>query len=987
MPRLALTILGSFQITLDGRPAIGFESSKVRALLAYLAVEADSPHSRDALIGLLWPDKPQQAARTNLSQALANLRQAIGDRTAQPPFLLIDSNTIQFNRQSDHWLDLRHFEALLAACDRHPHRGKEKCHSCIRRMEEVAGLYQGEFLEGYSIENCPAFEEWVLMKREQLQQLALEALSRLAGYYDRLGQHGQSYGYARRQLDIDPWREEAHRQAMRALALSGERSAALEQYGRCRHVLRDELGVEPARETTELYERIRTGLTRADVFGRRARPLPIPPTSLVGRQAEMAELSAWIEDPARRLITIVGPGGIGKTRLALAIASAEAETFADGAAFIALDSLDSADWLPVAIVQALGIPLEGQADPRSQLLAYLADKELLLVLDNMEHLLDGVGLLAEIGQQATRTVLVVTSRERLNLAAEWLFDVGSLDYPPDESAPVVEQYGAVQLFVQRATQAQRNFHLGQKAHIVARICKLVEGLPLAIELAAATASQYSLAQIAAELERNMQALATRKRDLPKRQQSILATFEYSWNFLSEEERQVASRLSVFRGRFDAEASQQVAGAKAEVLSALVDKSWLRPDGTGGYDMHVLVRRYMTEKLVTAGEAEAQRAKHLDYLLALVEAAHLREHTADEPDWLMRVVNMQDDVRAALSWSIEQVEIDPALRLGGGMGRFWEMSGDWREGRQWMAQILKMSHSFEFSAGQRGWYARALFHAGLLAWRQGDYAAAHELLEQSLALQQGLNNRHEIAEILDHLGGVWYEQGDYRSAQTVYERSLALWRELDYRPGLAGALTNLGLALLAQGDWTHARSLCEQSQTLFREAGDKYGMSYALNLMGNILYAAGDFARAMLAYEDSLAVRQDLGNKRGIAATLTDRANLKACLGQYAAAQTDYTNSMRLFGELGNNRGLATALAGLARIAFLTGHFQLATRLLGFVEAFLILIQARLDEPANSENERALVALRCQLDETSFNAAWSEGRAMTLENAIAHARTS
>jgi len=369
---LALSVLGPLQISLDGQPVSGFESSKVRALLAYLAVDPDSAHSRDALIGLLWPERPERAARSNLSQALANLRQVLGDRKIQAPFLLINAAAIQFNCQSDYWLDLRHFDALLAACDRHPHRGKERCHACLHRLAEAASLYRGSFLDHFPLGSSVAFEEWVLMKRERLQQLALSALGRLAEGRLRQGEPEQAYAYAVRQLELDPWREEAHRQAMRALALRGERTMALEQYARCRQVLRVELGVEPAQETTALVERIRAGLSASTVTPVSIRNLPLLPTVLVGRATDIAELSARVENPACRLITLVGPGGVGKTRLALAVAATQADTFEQGAAFVALDSLSSADWLAATILQALGITLLAQADPKAQLLAVLS---------------------------------------------------------------------------------------------------------------------------------------------------------------------------------------------------------------------------------------------------------------------------------------------------------------------------------------------------------------------------------------------------------------------------------------------------------------------------------------------------------------------------------------------------------------------------------------------------------------------------------------
>jgi DNA-binding SARP family transcriptional activator len=364
MAHLSLALLGPLQIRLDGAPVTALESDKVRALLAYLALEAEQPHRRDALAGLLWPERPERAAHLSLNQALSNLRQAIGDRTAPAPLLRITPETIQFDRASDHDLDVAAFSHLLNACDQHLHRHAETCTSCARRLHQAVELYRGDFLDQFFLSDSAAFEEWTLLKREQLHRRAIVAFARLADYHERRGEYDQAQQYTWRQLELDPWREESHRQLMRVLALSGQRSAALVQYATCRRVLAEELGVEPEEETTALYGRIQRGEALTD-----AQPvLPptnlaahTPPSPLIGRETELAQLADRLELRDCRMLTLVGPGGIGKTRLALQAATDLGASFPDGVAFVPLAALSAIELLVPAIAGALTLTLSGRS--------------------------------------------------------------------------------------------------------------------------------------------------------------------------------------------------------------------------------------------------------------------------------------------------------------------------------------------------------------------------------------------------------------------------------------------------------------------------------------------------------------------------------------------------------------------------------------------------------------------------------------------------
>src|SRR5262245_47931098 len=333
MARISVSLLGAFRVSRDGAALTSFEYDKVRALLAYLAVEAEHPQRRETLVGLFWPESADTAARRNLSQALFNLRQAIGDQTATPPYLHISREAIQFNTASDHALDVATFSALLDACVGHQHQRIDTCAPCAQRLQQAVALYRGPFLEHFFLADSAAFEEWTLLRREALHRRALEALRQLAHYYEQRHEYGEAGRYAIRQLELDPWREEAHRQLMRMLALSGERSAALAQYESCRRTLAAELGVEPSAETTQLYHEIQRNELKTDPVAVEPAPVTnLPPslTPLIGRAPEVTQLARVLADPTCRLITLVGPGGIGKTRLALQVAANHHQAFMHG---------------------------------------------------------------------------------------------------------------------------------------------------------------------------------------------------------------------------------------------------------------------------------------------------------------------------------------------------------------------------------------------------------------------------------------------------------------------------------------------------------------------------------------------------------------------------------------------------------------------------------------------------------------------------------
>ncbi|MEZ4620864.1 MAG: BTAD domain-containing putative transcriptional regulator [Caldilineaceae bacterium] len=492
---LQLTLFGSPAVCYHGQLVTGFRSSKAQALLYYLAATG-RPHTRPTLAGLFWGDQPESAARTSLSKCLSNLRDLVSDA------VLVDRQTVTFNRNQPYHLDTEHFLAGM---------GQPLTPETLPTWRAALVIYRGDFLEGFYVRDAPDFEQWVLVQRAHYREVVLDALHKLANYTEQQGDLPQAITHTRRLLTLEPWREEAHRQLMTRLARSGQRAAALAQFETCRRVLAEELAVEPDAETMALVEAIRTEkMTSGQDDKMRGHPgplvflspnppvrnhLPIPPTPLIGREREVAELGELIGNPLCRLITITGPGGMGKTRLALAVAADQRVNFEQSAVFVPLAGVSSAQFLPQAILTALNVPLRDDLTPQQQLLAIVAHQERLLLLDNYEQLLPAIELVVDLLHYAPGLTLLVTSRERLALQAEHLVELTGLAYPYRQSLQPKAQsrsewseYAAVQLFLQRVRQIQpRIVPTDEEMAAVVRICTMTEGMPLALELAAAMA--------------------------------------------------------------------------------------------------------------------------------------------------------------------------------------------------------------------------------------------------------------------------------------------------------------------------------------------------------------------------------------------------------------------------------------------------------------------------------------------------------------------
>ncbi|MCG8352714.1 MAG: AAA family ATPase [Chloroflexales bacterium] len=578
-------MFGKPHVYLDKTAAPRFRTAKTEALLYYLSVTGRS-YSREALADLLWSDMPETKAKRNLTQILYHLRKSF------EPFLIIEAQSIGFNQAADHWIDVAAFEkaAVYGLLE-----------GDVEGLSKAIELYRGDLLEGFYVKNSLLFEEWLQGQRERLRELMAQALQFLVDYYINSDASDITKGiaYARRLLALDPWRETAHRQMMLLLARSGQLDKALIQYQACRRILADELGIGPSTETAVLHERIQLARTMPPQH------LPVLTTPFVGREAELAQLTRLLTSTDCRLATLVGLGGNGKTALALETTrrfqQERAFQFLNGITFVSFTSTTSIARLPPTLAETLNLPLSGRTDPLTAILDYLRNKEMLLVLDGFEHLLDGIDFITAILNTCPNVKILVTSRAPLYLEAEYRLDVEGLNYPRN-GAQNLADYDAVQLFVQMAQRVNPQFELSAETQTaLAQICRIVAGMPLAIKLAAAWLRVMPIQRVVTEVQHNLDFLSTDMRDIPPRQRSIRAVFDSTWEVLKPDEQCAFQALSVFHESFSAEAAAAVACASPYLLANLIDKSLVQVEHAGRdtrYQLHELLRQYAISRLRT-----------------------------------------------------------------------------------------------------------------------------------------------------------------------------------------------------------------------------------------------------------------------------------------------------------------------------------------------------------------------------------------------------
>lgn len=945
-------------------------SPRQQSLLTYLLIHRDDPQTRRTIAAQLWPSSSDKQALTNLRRELYHLRRSLPDAER---FIDIQQQTAGWRADSSYRLDVQDFEAEISRAQAALEQGQsDRAREALRKS---LAIYKGPLVPDN-------YEEWILRYSEELQHQYIRVLERLFELASSDDDYSAAAHYAERLLRSDPLQESWYRNLINLHVAHGNRAEALRVYNLCVETLRHELDVEPGPQTQKLYQ----SLLAREQTRIRSHGFPSQTTRFIGREREIVELVKLLQDEDCRLLTLLGPGGIGKTRLAIQAALSAAEEYAGifehGIYYVSLVSVESSDLLLSTIAEAIGLAFQEGGDPRAQLFNYLAEKSLLLLLDNFEHLQPGRELILQISRQAPQVKLLVTSRERLNLKQEWIYEVRGLGVLEGSQGSENDFRSAVELFYISASRIHIELvELENSYPEVARICRLVDGNPLAIELAASWADKLSLEEIALEIETGLDFLSTSKIDIPERHQSMRAVFEHSWNLLSPEERKILRRLAVFQGRFDRPAALEIAGGTLRVLSSLVDKSMLqwRPDGY--YEMHRLLRQFAAEKLAAhQNEREKLSGRFRDYFLDFLhqQGANLR---GSEPHKALQSISVViDQIRTSWNLAIETGQFLSLDKSAQPLYLFYDLRGWFQEGAdQFAAAADYLQLSIEKQAADRaelralywrlrmfqasmqyhlGRYdqaqqmleecsrgldersrgeekAQAMLRLGQIAFRRGEHQAARAHLEKSLEIFRGTPNLWETATALSFLGDVMRSLGEYNLAKTYLYESLAMRKDIGYPARVADSLNTLGIVHSAMGDYPQGLGSFQESLAIRRSLGDPWGVAKTLNNLAILTTWMGDLAQAREYHEESLALRREIGNPFGIAIALHNLGDLAYRLGDLPEAEARFHEALLIRRRINTKEGIANTLRMLALIALDGGDEPGARR--SFEEALQIAV--------------------------------------------------
>ena len=989
---IRVKLLGEFSVSVGSRVIQHNEwrLKKASALVKLLAFAPGHRLHREQLMDLLWPDSGRKAASNSLRRTLHAARRTL-DPAEGSGYLASEGESLVLCPRGNLWVDVEAFEeaATTARHSREP--------AAYRAALE---LYAGELLPE------DRYEAWAEEKHEELRRLYLDLIIGLARAYEERGDLRRGLEALQEAVTVEPTLEEAHAGVMRLYALLGQEGQALSQYQRLREILSRQVGTEPGSATRSLYEDLVAGrfspapsqhAVPLDEYTPDARHnLPASRSSFVGREHELTEIQRVLA--MTRMLTLTGSGGSGKTRLALEVARALVGIYPDGVWLTELASLSDPDLVPQAMAQVLNARTSPGQKLTDALVDALRTRNVLLVLDNCEHLVEDTARVVDALLSGCPLVrILATSREALGVEGEVLWRVFALSLvDPQRPFTVEELEGseAARLFADRTRQRRPDFVLTpNNAQAVAEICVQVEGIPLAIELAAARADTLPLEQISARLADSLGLLTGGARTAPPRQRTLRGTLDWSYGLLSESEKRIFSRLAVFAGGWTLEAAETVVADEgvearevADLLAGLVGKSLVvaetNQDDGMRYGMLELVRQHALEKLEESGEAQAIRHRHAEYFLALSEEAEpvLLREGEEEAAWLARFDAERDNLRAALSSTNEREDVDLGVRFAGTLWRFWVARGYLDEARRWLERVLAR-HGWASATAR----ARALDGLSWVAIRQGDLdraqAAATEGLElrDEAEIEAGL-----VASFQVLLGELARFRGDYERARELSGRSLALSREVGDKSGVAIALISLASILGEEEEYEQAGKLFAQSLALGRELNKTGLISSNLINLGFTRLLEGDLEQAETLSREAVALLRERGHRDSLPWALDNLGWAALSRGDLEGARDRFAECLVLCRELNNRMVAIQNLEGLACAAGARREDERSARLFGAADA----LREALDYPRDSRDlalqEPYLSSARSRLDEKSWEAAFAEGRAMDFEWSVEYA---
>ncbi len=951
---------------------VKWQRRRAKSLIKILALAPEHRLHREQIIDLLWPDLKPQAGANNFHQTLYIARRILETTEARAPrFLTLEDDFLTLAPADSFWSDVEAFEAAVTrALQSHK----------LADYKLALDLYGGELLPE------DRYEDWAHNPREVLRQKFLSLWLGLAELYRAGRNHEQAITAFNQALEIESTDETAHRSLIELYVTMRRRDLALRQYETLRETLRHELDTEPSRETQRLYEQVLRG-DLEPIDSRSTLPghnLPLQLTSFVGRTREKGEVKRLLT--RTRLLTLTGPGGCGKTRLALEVASNLLNEYADGVWLAELAPLTDESLVARAVAAAFGVSeLPSQALTET-LANYLKPRQTLLVLDNCEHLIDACARFADsLLRVCPEFSILATSREPLRISGELTWLVPSLTVPdPSHLASSAEllHYEAIQLFNQRASSLKTTFIIGpHNATSIARVCYRLDGMPLAIELAAARVKLLSIEQIESRLDQRFQLLTSGSRNALTRQQTLRATVDWSFDLLSENERILFRRLSVFAGNFSLDAVEVICRVDdlattgvVDLLSNLVDKSLVLVEERSGettYRLLETIREYARERLLHAGEDLVVQQQHAAWYVEWVERANANLWGAAQLIWLDRLENQHDNLRAALAWCLRH-DTRSGLRLAASLWQFWIVHGHLVEARQWLEGMLARAPD------RTALRANALLSLCAVGFRAGLNLTFDALAEESQSIYQELGDargrivvyqfegaRHSVTDdyqrgkfafelclalaeaaglkaeraIATHFLGVLAQiQGDYPQAQELLVKSLALFQELADQPGVSSVFINV-----IYRDFMQSPGLVVDEETLLllRQVGTRAAIGYALANLGILARQQGEFGRAKNLFEESLSQFREIGDRAGIGQVLGQLGNLARDSGEFNQARACLEQSLAIRREIGERRGIGRTLNNLANLAMVQADHKKATML---VNEALSLFREMEDKP-------------------------------------------
>lgn len=1063
MSSLIIKLFGPPQIELDGTP-IDLGHNKPVALLAYLAV-TQTVHTRQTLATLFWPEYGQ--ARAYLRNNLAIIRRAFGNDYAN--WLQLDRNTaIGFRPEVTPSVDVLTFSHLARGCPAHaagtkPHGTKPEqpsfsCTACATQWMAALDLYRADFLDGFTLRDSPAFDEWCFFQREELRRQKADLLETLVRSHVAQQNLAVALQLAQRWVKSDPLHEAAHRHLMQLYAWLGREEAALRQYQECVRVLAQELDVPPEPQTEQLFMAIKekrlfplppsaTAAT-SPVTGKNPAPLtlrveksrsftpriplqpsnlPHPVTSLIGRRQEGATLVDWLIQPEIRLVTLTGTGGVGKTRLALQVAAQLQSQFRDGAYFVPLAPLRDLAQIPLAIGDILGVREVSDQSHLRTLQAALRDRQLLLLLDNYEHLLTAASLVSDLLTSCPQIKVLITSREMLNVRGEHEFILPPLSLPTQSSLhPIAElaRLEAIQLFIQRAQSVNTNFVLDeQSAPAVAEICTRLDGLPLALELAAAQIKHFAPQVLNNQLAQygSLQRLQQGTRDMPVRHQTLRQALAWSVNLLTPSVRRIFCRLGIFVGGFTLDAvaalcndefdTEQVfkrsmeisrfartAAARKEVIAArnnreqvasdlrkqlldLVNKSLVRQefdvDGKPRFFVLETIREYALELLQKEDDIAACQRKHTAFYLTLAIEAESELDDTSQLQWLPALTLEHNNFRAALNWTITNEQIDIAMRIGVALYPFWLKKGYSQEAGIYLAQIHAMREMVGASLVAGEFY----FALAMTSDHRRGSVTAQTYFAQSLEMSRTVGNDRQAAYSLSLLCYMTYRRGDYQQADAYRTEAHKLYRALNDEWGYYFGMGNWGVELAQCGQLETGRKRCEEALAKLRELGDEWGMGVTLLNVANVAMLQGDWKAARNFIEEGATVANSLAHQSLIASANHLTAKLLLQQDNAAAASELLSDAVIPYYPPTSHDNLQAVFETYVALYLRQNEPLSALQLAAMLTAQRAADGIVLPPLCRQIFAQMVTTARQQVDAAAADLAWAKGETMTMEDAI------